>query len=78
MSKQKHFANDLSPRQQALVAIAVLLDGIDAGFFLSADLEQGAVLEAAANDLTADLPHDRLPHTANMLRDAIKQLEQDV
>ena len=78
MSKHKYFVNDLTPRQQALVAIAVLLDGIDAGFFLGADLDHGELLESAANDLTADLPDDRLPHTANILRDAIKQLEQDV
>ena len=61
----------LTVREQAIVCVAILLDGHDAIDFLAADKERGQLLVKAASDL-AQLPPDlRMPLTGTLLRRAI-------
>lgn len=66
----------LSLREQAVVAVATLLDGLDAVDYLSSDKDRRTALSRAAKDL-ADFPLDlRLPLVGTLLRAAIAELEQ--
>lgn len=66
----------LSPREQALVATAVLLDGHDAIECLACDRDRHLALTRAAKDL-AELPPDlKLPLAGMILRQALAVLEQ--
>lgn len=66
----------LSVREQALVLIAVLLDGHDAMEYLSSDKDRAIALARAAKDV-ADLPPEvRLPLAGTLLRTALSELEE--
>jgi hypothetical protein len=64
----------LSPRQRALVALAVLLDGHEAGLYLENDAVNGAGLKRAAAELAALEPDLRMPYVGSVLRSALKEL----
>ena len=64
----------LSARQRALVAVAVLLDGIDAGLFLEQDSQYGLELRAAADTLARQVVEIRLPLVATLLRCAVEEI----
>lgn len=65
----------LSTREQALVALAVLLDGHDAIEFLSSDKLKSTALQRAADDLVKLPPELRLPLLGTLLRHGIAQIE---
>lgn len=64
----------LSPRQRALVCMAVLFDGVDAGLFLETDDRNGIELRAAADVLSSQQADLRLPLVATLLRQAVEEL----
>jgi len=64
----------LSPRQRALVAVAVLLDGREAGIYLENDAVNGAGLKRAATDLASLEPELRMPFVGSLFRAALKEL----
>jgi hypothetical protein len=64
----------LSPRQRALVAVAVLLDGREAGMYLENDAVNGQGLKRAALDLAGVEPDLRMPLVGTLLRDALKEM----
>ena len=65
----------LDPKDRALVAVAVLMDGNDAPGYLVLDEERGVQLEKAAREL-AQLELDvRMPYVGTMLRLALAQIE---
>ena len=67
----------LSTREQAVVAVALLLDGHDAPDYLGSDKERSVALSRAAKDI-AELPLDlRLPLVGTLLRAALQELEQE-
>jgi hypothetical protein len=63
----------LPARERARVAIAVLLDGSDAPFYLMNDAERGPQLRAAADELLAMELDVRFPYVGTMLRLALEQ-----
>ena len=65
---------DLSPRQQALVVIAVLLDGIEAGNYLESDAAEGRRLKEAADGLASESPELRMPLAGTLLRMAMDKM----
>lgn len=68
----------LSPREQALVALAVLLDGHDAIEYLSSDRDRHLALTRAAKDLAELAPELRLPLAGMVLRRSVVLLEGEV
>jgi len=64
----------LSPHHRALVAVAVLLDGREAGIYLENDRDAGDELVRAAADLGALSPEIRMPVAGTLLRQALKEL----
>lgn len=64
----------LSAEQRALVAVAVLLDGREAGMYLENDAVNGAGLKRAALDLAGVAPELRMPLVGTLLRDALEEL----
>ena len=73
MDAQKFRA--LNPWDRALVAIAVLLDGREAGAYLESDSVNGTGLRRAALDLAAVEPELRMPFVGTLLRAALKDLK---
>ena len=69
-----HRLRALSPELQALVAVAVLLDGREAVAFLENDATHGEALERAAHDVAALDPELRMPFLGTVLRQAIAAL----
>jgi hypothetical protein len=65
----------LSAYEQAIVALAVLLDGHDAETYLQSDSQRHLALSKAANDLSGLAPEIRLPLLGTVLREAIAELE---
>ncbi len=66
----------LANREQAVVALAVLLDGADAAEYLSSDKDRRTALSRAAKDL-AEFPLDlRLPLVGTLLRANLAENEQ--
>lgn len=65
----------LSPRSRALVAVAVLLDGREAGMYLATDTHSGPGLQKAAVDLAELDPELRMPFLGSALRVALKELK---
>lgn len=65
----------LAARQRALVAVAVLLDGREAGEYLEFDAANGEGLKKAAGDLAAQDPELRMPYIGSALRAALKELK---
>ena len=64
----------LSDREQAIVAIAVLLDGHDAEQFLSSDKDRSQALSRAAGDLVQLSPDLRIPLLGTLLRRILVKL----
>jgi len=65
----------LTPHERALVAVAVLIDGGDAGSILLLDSRRGELLKEAAM-LFGSLELDaRLPYMGTLLRRAIEDEE---
>lgn len=64
----------LGTRERALVAVAVLLDGLDAVEFLSGDKQRRSALMRAARDLAELPPELRLPLAGTLLRSALEEL----
>ncbi len=67
----------LSFREQAVVSVAVLLDGHDAPEYLLYDKERSNALSRAAKDLAALAPEVRMPLVGSLLRKALQELGQD-
>lgn len=65
----------LPTREKALVAIALLLDGLDAPEYLSKDRARGAALSRAAKDVADLSPDLRMPLLGSILRTALLELE---
>lgn len=66
----------LGDKEQALVAIGVLLDGHDAVEYLSSDRHRKTALSRAARDV-ADLPAElRMPLIGTLLRAAVARLKE--
>jgi len=65
---------ELPKRQQALVAVAVLLDGIEAGNYLENDAEIGPLLKEAADTLASQRADLRMPLAGTILRMAVEEL----
>jgi hypothetical protein len=66
--------NGLSPGYRALVACAVLLDGIDAGGYLSTDEVLGEVLLDAVNELVSYPFELRMPLVGTLYREALEEM----
>lgn len=66
----------LSPREQALVAVGVLLDGEDAAEYLSSDKERQAGLRPVAEELAKLAPELRISLVGSILRRGIEALEK--
>lgn len=65
----------LPAREKALVAIAVLLDGMEAASFLESDAQAGGLLRRSAAELAAQSPELRMPFLGSVLREAMRSLE---
>lgn len=65
---------ELHVRQQALVAIAVLLDGIEAANYLETDAADGLMLKEAAEYLAGQRADLRMPLAGTLFRVAIDKL----
>ena len=65
---------ELSPRQRALVAVAVLFDGIEAGNYLESDSIDGTKLKEAADSLASEKTELRMPLAGTILRMALEEL----
>ncbi|MDZ4785113.1 MAG: hypothetical protein SGJ02_03440 [bacterium] len=66
---------ELSARERALVAVAVLLDGREAENYLANDSKTGSQLLRAASEL-CELSHEiRMPLIGSILRGSLKELE---
>ncbi len=66
----------LTTREQAIVAVAVLLDGSDSVDYVTSDRDRGNALSRAARDLCQLAPDLRMPLVGTLLRAALKDLEQ--
>ena len=66
----------LAPRYRALVAVAVLLDGREAGTYLENDAVNGPGLKRAAGDLSGLETELRVPFVGTMLRAAVEELKR--
>ncbi len=71
MDMQKFRA--LTPAARALVAVAVLLDGREAGLYLENDEQFGASLKRAADDLASLEIELRMAYVGTMLRAALEE-----
>ena len=65
----------LSSYQRALVGVAVLLDGHEAGVYLENDALAGAGLSKAAEELASQPPELRMPYIGSLLRAALMDIE---
>ena len=66
--------NRLTNRERALICIAVLLDGFEAGTFLSSDIVKGEAYDNVANDFANLNPELRMPLLGTLLRMASKEM----
>lgn len=66
---------ELAPREKALVAVAVLLDGHEAAGYLAADRVNGGDLQAAAKKLAGLEPELRMPFVGSSLRSALQEMK---
>ena len=67
----------LSAHQQALVAMAVLLDGHEAAAVLRNDSVHGENLERVAISLASQQPELRMPYVGSLLRAALAALQDE-
>ncbi len=66
----------LSPREQALVCVAVLFDGLDAPEVLGTDAENGQILRKLAKELGSLAPDVRMPLLGTLLRGLVIDREE--
>jgi hypothetical protein len=66
---------NLPPRQRALVALAVLLDGREGSLYLENDSLNGPALARAAGDLSGLELELRLPFAGTLLRQALREVK---
>jgi hypothetical protein len=66
--------SQLTPEQQALVAIGVLLDGREAERVFSFDPQHGALLQETAAKLAEFSPELRMPFIGTLLREALEEI----
>lgn len=69
--------HELPPEQRALVSIAILLDGFDAGVFLDNDVQYQSLLKDVAEELSKEDPASKIPYVGTILRNALKELGQE-
>lgn len=67
----------LPPHQRALVAIAALLDGNEAGSILGRDSGSGESLRQAADELTRIELESRLQFIGTLYREALADMERE-
>lgn len=67
--------DQLSAREQALVAVAVLIDGGEAAGVLALDAARGEALRVAAAEMGAVELDARLPYAGTLLRRALEREE---
>ena len=67
---------NLQPRDKALVAISVLLDGREAENYLRHDQMFGPSLSEAAKELAKQPPDLRMPVAGTLLRQAIEEMKR--
>jgi hypothetical protein len=65
----------LPARQRALVAVSVLLDGMEASVYLENDSLNSAGLTKAAQELATQEPELRMPFVGSMLRRALEEMK---
>lgn len=70
-----HKFRSLSPHLRALLGVAVLLDGREAGEYLAFDAAHGPGLQRAASDLAEIDPEVRMPFVGTMVRSALKEMK---
>lgn len=75
MSKLGRFMS-LSNKERALVAVAVMLDGLDAVELLQSDKDRRQALTRAAADVAGIAPDLRLPLLGTLLRSALEELKR--
>lgn len=63
----------LSLHEQALVAVAVLIDGSEAASVLALDAQRGLELKQAAEAMSAVELDARLPYAGTLLRRALER-----
>ena len=68
----------LSPRQRALVAVAVLIDGREAESVLALDAGNGRALAKAAGEVASQSPDLRMPFLGTLLRSALQELDAEL
>jgi hypothetical protein len=66
---------NLPTKEQCLVAVAVLLDGVDAVAFLVNDKLYGSQMATAARELSSLEPELRMPLVGTLLRESVRYLE---
>jgi hypothetical protein len=66
----------LAPRDRALVAVAVLLDGREAGSYLTEDALCGDALQRAAQSLAQLPPEVRMPLAGTVLRESLEEMSR--
>ena len=64
----------LSAKNRALVAVATLLDGREAGRYLEFDAVNGAGLKRAAEEMASLAPELRMPLSGTLLREACEKI----
>lgn len=62
----------LSTREQALICVAVLLDGFEASSYLANDLKNGVIFEKLSSDFANLSPELRTPLLGTLLRQSLK------
>ncbi len=67
----------LSPRQRALTAMAVLLDGFEAVSYLETDAQLGESLGRISTELAQMEPELRMALLGVSLRDALEELRKE-
>lgn len=66
----------LSVKEQALVTVAVLLDGHEASVFLETDAVNGELMKSVAERFATQALELRIPYAGTLLRRALVQLEE--
>ncbi|MEY4669391.1 MAG: hypothetical protein RL518_2090 [Pseudomonadota bacterium] len=65
----------LSPRDRALVAVAVLIDGADSKMYLECDAEKSELFKRAADELSSLEVDARVAFVGTVLRLALEEGE---
>lgn len=60
-----------SPEERALICVAVLFDGLDAGDVLATDVKNGAAFRKIAKELASLSPDVRMPLVGTLLRELV-------